>query len=501
MRIISIIATLLFAAVQLNAQLFDFAHTNYFICQDSVAVNGSTLIATDINLVDFNFNTAPEDHPLFNNGVYFPINDCAGHNLWLRVKHVAADPNGTENGFNIQQSMNSPFLPAGASDRIGGWNGFLYDFQIFDDVGFNDDRQNVINGSFPIQIVVESLETLYNDGGQMFEWLSFEILNNESEGWQLLSTNFTGINPQSNPGFCSEIHYSTPVDWGMAPAGFSTDFPAGSLNIYAVDLNLSAAFHSEFRMSANLVSHFRYGYEFTSGGYQGMSMTFGGEPTIIGTISNQCGEDANGSISLISTGPQPFIFDWGDGITGPVLDGLFAGVYSVTLTDGTGCMAEASFEIVEATPVYVSLEVSVDTNGIWLIANPDGGNGEYNYDWNTGSVNDSLFINSTGTYSITVSSDNGCSATASYDYVGFNSPEIKAQSIYPNPASSIVYANVPAGSTIKIYNNAGMIAHSELISKKGISTIDLSGLESGIYFVKISSPEGNTSIHKLIIIN
>jgi hypothetical protein len=487
----------LLQALCTNAQLFDFAHTVYYETVDSVPVNGTTLTSSGTTLLSFNYNDNNPSHPLYNNGVYFPINDCAGHNLWLRVKHIAADPNGIENGHAIQQSMNSPFLPAGAADRIGGWNGFLYDFQIFSDVEFSSNRQNIIDGPFPIQLIVESLETLYNDGGQLFEWLSFEIVNPESQGWQLMSTNFTGINPFSTPGFSADLRYATPVISGMAPEGFSTNFPNGSRNIYAIDLNLSASYHSEFRMTADAVSHFRYGYEFTPGGYQGMSMTFGGEPTIIGTVENQCGTEANGSISLISTGPQPFVFDWGNGVTGPTIENLLAGSYTVTLTDGTGCSASATFDLIESIPVYVSLEIIPDSNGVWLIANTDGGSGELEINWSTGEIADSIYVNSNGTYSVTVSS-NGCFASASYTFVGINDIGNSNYHLYPNPTEGVCYIESPAGTNYRVFNVAGAIVETGTVSESGRVTINLTSQADGIYHLLFDSKAGNQYQGRLV---
>lgn len=251
-----------------QAQPFNFYGSTYYLPNTSTIEPG-TILTADGTLADFNYNSASPEHPIFTTGVFYPITDCSFQNIWIQVKHIAADPNGTDVGQNITSSMNSPFLPYGSTDRIGGWNGFYYEFRIYRDTELVGERTNTLAGLFPTGITVASLETLYNDGNTMYEWLAFEILNEETSGWYLNSVNFTGINPYSTPGFASEPYPATTGNSSSAPVGFSTDFPFGSPSIYAVDMNLSSSYHSEFKMSAAGVSIFRYGYEFSSGGYQG----------------------------------------------------------------------------------------------------------------------------------------------------------------------------------------------------------------------------------------
>lgn len=499
MKKITFILILIGCSVSMSAQLFDFANTVYFEAVDSVPTSGTTLSSSGNTLASFDFNNASPDHPLFNHGVYFPIFDCASHNLWLRVRHVASDPNGTENGFNISQSMNSPFLPSGSSDRIGGWNGFLYDFQIFSDINLDGTRMNEIAGFYPVQIIVESLETLYNDGGTQFEWLSFEIFNPESDGWQLMTTNFTGINPLSNPGFSSELNYSFPVNWGMAPEGFSTTFPNGSNTIYAIDLNLSSAYHSEFRMSAGAVSHFRYGYEFNQGGYQGMSMSFGGAPTILSNITPQCGAEANGSISVSTTGPNPFVFDWGNGITGSLLENLVAGNYNVTLTDGSGCSSQASFNILEEAAVYASLEVIPQEDGVSLIVNPDGGNGDFTFLWSNGSTEDSIFISATGTYEVTVSCSNGCAASSSYQLLGTSTTKSQVFTLMPNPVR--FWANIQGqpNTPFQVLGVDGRLIHKGVLDSNGNDGFSTLSWSKGLYFLQFNAVLGDSKNLKFIV--
>lgn len=62
-------------------------------------------------------------------------------------------------------------------------------------------------------------------------------------------------------------------------------------------------------MSASNVSHFRYGYEFRVGGYQGMSMAFGSHPSVFANVVPQCGDEGAGIIIVDATGTPPFTFE------------------------------------------------------------------------------------------------------------------------------------------------------------------------------------------------
>ncbi|MEO8116591.1 MAG: PPC domain-containing protein, partial [Bacteroidota bacterium] len=215
-------------AYQLPASgAFDFEHTPYYLATGNALTNSNTTLA------DFNYSTASPDHPLLNDGIYFAITNLDGQNIWMRVRHIASDPNGTGIGFNVPETQSSPFRSGG----FGGWWGFLYQFDIYKDENLVGCRSNILNGLYPVNIIMENIETLSQP-----EWLMFENLNAESSDWILNSINFTGNNPGSNPGFSGiNIPYPDPF-----PGGFSSTFPAASKNIYAIDLGGTS--YAEFKM-------------------------------------------------------------------------------------------------------------------------------------------------------------------------------------------------------------------------------------------------------------
>lgn len=491
--------SILVCVAQMQAQVFDFYTSIYYLSPTETSDPGTVLESSGTNLSGFDYNSAPLDHPLYVNGVFYPIQDCSNQNLWIRVQHVAADPNGIENGQAISASMNSPFLPFGTTDRIGGWNGFLYGFQIFQDEVLVGTRTNVLGNLFPTGIAVASLETLYNDGGTLFEWLSFEIINSESSGWYLNSINFTGINPYSTPGFSDSLYYATTGTSISAPIGFSTDFPYGADSLYAVDMNLSGSYHSEFKMSAAGVSKFRYGYEFTSGGYQGMSMEFGVPPVVNAYATPSCG-DNNGSITLEVTGTEPITFDWGNGNTTATASELAAGEYIITVSDANGCSIAQSVYINQFEVFDVSINATESDGVLTLDAILTGGVPDIYYQWNTGSTSSSIDLLLDGTeqvITLQVTDANGCVATAEFIVIAVDEMNNASNILVsPNPINDLANFSFNTEATdLKITNALGQVIQYVKINN-GVKQVqvDFSAQPGGFYFYQLMN--GNDVVGK-----
>ncbi len=99
---------------------------------------------------------------------------------------------------------------------------------------------------------------------------------------------------------------------------------------------------------------------------------------------------------------------------------LGAGTYTVTATDANGCTATASI-VINTPPTQLTVAVShVDvlcfgnSTGS-VIATPSGSWGSYLYSWNTTPTQNTATASNlaAGTYNITVTDAQGCSATAS----------------------------------------------------------------------------------------
>jgi len=136
-------------------------------------------------------------------------------------------------------------------------------------------------------------------------------------------------------------------------------------------------------------------------------------PTIyldLETEDNTCFGSCDGSALIgITGGIQPFDFSWAS--EGPYLDDLCAGLYTLTITDQLGCVADTMFIIEEPNALILTMEVedapcsySEEGSANVIIV---GGTPPYNYLWETGNTTNELLA-PIGSYDITVSDDHNC---------------------------------------------------------------------------------------------
>ncbi len=144
------------------------------------------------------------------------------------------------------------------------------------------------------------------------------------------------------------------------------------------------------------------------------------QPINISTSSSYTNADCstqNGvaSISVTSGGTPPFTYNWlPSGGTNSISTALYAGSYSVQVTDFTGCVSTKVVNINDNNAPSVSVISTTNvscyggTNGA-LIANYSGGTGTCTYSWiPSGGTNLTASNLSTGIYVIQVTDNAGC---------------------------------------------------------------------------------------------
>ena len=133
-----------------------------------------------------------------------------------------------------------------------------------------------------------------------------------------------------------------------------------------------------------------------------------------------CHGSHDGTVSLTVTGGvSPYYYNWSNGATTAELSNVSAGLYTVTVTDNTGCKGVDSFYVDQPAALTVqqvqmqSVFCDQNCNG-WISVTAAGGTAPYQYQWlhgATGCVADSLCA---GIYTVAVTDGHGCSATGSY---------------------------------------------------------------------------------------
>ncbi len=127
------------------------------------------------------------------------------------------------------------------------------------------------------------------------------------------------------------------------------------------------------------------------------------------------GNDGSAEVSVFG-GTAPYSYVWSNGETGTGINNLSAGTYSITVTDANNCVSsQASVTISDPEPILITVSQKTDINCFndnsgSISIMPSGGTGQYQYQWSNGATSQNISGLYAGTYSVTVTDQNGCSA-------------------------------------------------------------------------------------------
>lgn len=220
--------------------------------------------------------------------------------------------------------------------------------------------------------------------------------------------------------------------------------------------------------------------------------------TVTKTVSNvSCEGGANGAINMTINGASaPYNWNWsrvspagtGSG-TGTAITGLTAGTYNVTVSSTSGCSASFSSLITQpttltATAAPINYQCFGQTGGINLTVN--GGTPAYSYNWGGGVTTQNRSGLTAGTYTVTVTDANGCTATASATVTG------PLSGMTLNSTMTNVSCNGGTNGSIDITVSGGTSPYSYNWGG-GITTEDRTSLTAGVYNVTVTDANGCTA--------
>lgn len=129
----------------------------------------------------------------------------------------------------------------------------------------------------------------------------------------------------------------------------------------------------------------------------------------------------DGTITLAVTGgTPPYTYLWNTGAITPTVQGISPGVYSVTITDASGCSTVVPPITITQQPVIslIITELSNSCSNAALQAIATGGALPYTYNWsgpnNFTSATPNINVAFSGLYTVIITDANGCSLIASY---------------------------------------------------------------------------------------
>lgn len=218
-------------------------------------------------------------------------------------------------------------------------------------------------------------------------------------------------------------------------------------------------------------------------------------PAAIATTSTltpvSCNGGSNGAIDITVTGGNGgYSYSWSNGSTSQDISGLSAGSYTVTITDNLACSYTESFSITEPNvltinPTITNVLCFGDNTGR-VRTNPSGGTAPYTYLWSTGNTGRNLNNRAAGTYSVTVTDANGCTATGTYT---INQPAAALSELSITNNSPSCFGGNDGSLTLAMQGGTAPYSYNW---SNGSTSNNASGLSAGIYNVTVTDNNGCT---------
>ncbi|HEY6162284.1 MAG TPA: T9SS type A sorting domain-containing protein [Bacteroidia bacterium] len=146
-----------------------------------------------------------------------------------------------------------------------------------------------------------------------------------------------------------------------------------------------------------------------------VNVTINTPPTVnLGPNVTQCG----GSVTLNAGNPGS-TYLWSNSSTTQTISVSSSGTYSVTVTAANGCTGTGTVNVTINTAPTVNLGPNITQCGGSATLN--AGNPGATYLWSNNATTQTISVSSSGTYSVTVTAANGCTATGSVN-VTINTP-------------------------------------------------------------------------------
>ena len=171
------------------------------------------------------------------------------------------------------------------------------------------------------------------------------------------------------------------------------------------------------------------------------------------------------------------------------------GVYSVTVTNSTGCSGSDTIFLNYVPPI----EVNLGNGPILGIGQAviDAGAGFNTYQWNTGATTQAITIGQSGSYWVKTTDTNGCKDADTVQVQlapnGINTIQNQFARIYPNPTQDILKINLINTSveieTVSIMDLTGKIVRTMTAETQ----YNVADLNTGMYFITLTAVDGKTN--------
>lgn len=197
-----------------------------------------------------------------------------------------------------------------------------------------------------------------------------------------------------------------------------------------------------------------------------------------------CNGSADGTITV--NAPGAVLFNIGGGFVGTNTFTVGAGTYTVTVEDAGGCQENTTVTINEPAVMTVPISTTDPScagvcDGIIGTA-PFGGTAPYTYAWSNGTTSPFVTAACDGSYTITVTDDNGCTASNT----GVLIAPVAVNIISITPTSTL--CNGSADGMVSIIASATVTSFTLAGSTQ--TTGDFTGLSAGTYPITVADASG-----------
>ena len=209
-----------------------------------------------------------------------------------------------------------------------------------------------------------------------------------------------------------------------------------------------------------------------------------------------CYEGATGSIDLtVDGGVGDFEYEWDSGEMNQDLFNLTSGGYTVTITDGNGCIRIQDWVVNQPPNIDVGISLvpalCFDSEDGGVLINANGGVGNFSYEWSSGENSENLMDVNAGTYTLTVTDGNGCEAIETVEVTA------PSEIIIDEMVTDATCAGNNNGSiTTLIAGGTGLLQFNW---NTGMTSPNLSQLSSGTYSLTVSDGNGCQATKEIVV--
>jgi gliding motility-associated-like protein len=196
-----------------------------------------------------------------------------------------------------------------------------------------------------------------------------------------------------------------------------------------------------------------------------------------------CHGGSDGHLFALGTvGLMPYSYNWSTGENQDNIDGLSAGVYTVTITDANQCTASATAIVKEPPAITHSYTTTpaacIGANGSATVS-VSGGTAPYTYKWPNGNTGPTASNLASGTYIASITDQHNCQDTVIVQVGNQGGQTVAISATTPancnGSADGIATVTVNGGTPPFVYN----------WSPTGGSGPTAGGLTAGVYFVTV----------------